>query len=379
MVARQRLGVDVDPVRTRTRIAVPMIRWSSMAGRMLVWGVVLPALVLATAGAGSATANSEDVCPEPNDALQVACNLGTASDALGFISTPDDVDAYRVETHDYGARVRLALPDRPHPYRLTLIDYDGAVLHSTDAGTIDTTVDLPGTYYALVESATGESDETVPYRIELGIKYPLGVEPTVLYSEEYGIATHAHMITAEGDSREDGFSDDVGRYRYEGGHLSVQLTTPGSPDKASATVFSIVASDDPPPTMADFTMTIDTQMVTPADAGYSVQFRTIDEDNHYQILVSLQEHEAKLSKMVNHKLVALTPWIAVPGVRETGINRTIIRCVGTEIQASINGEPLPLVYDDTFSEGLVGFGAGTWGDPTTINFDNVLVTTPTRQ
>jgi hypothetical protein len=379
MVARQPLGVDVNRVGTRTRIATPGINWSSMAGRMLVWGVVLPALVLAAAGAGSATANGADVCPEPNDALQAACNLGTGSDALGFISTPDDVDAYRVEAHDYGARVHLALPDRPHPYRLTLIDYDGDVLQSTDGGTIDTMVDLPGTYYALVNSATGESDETAPYRIELGIGYPMGVEPTVLYSEEYGIATHGEMITAEGDARENGFSDDVGRYRYEGGHLSVQLTTPGSPDKASATVFSIIASDDPPPTMADFTMTIDTQMMTSADAGYSVIFRTVDEDNHYQVLVGLQDHEARLSKMVNHKLIALTPWISVPGVRETGINRTIIRCVGTEIQASINGEPLPLIYDDTFSEGLVGFGAGTWGDPTTINFDNVLVTMPTHR
>jgi hypothetical protein len=37
------------------------------------------------------------------------------------------------------------------------------------------------------------------------------------------------------------------------------------------------------------------------------------------------------------------------------------------------------VRDDSFTSGLIGYGAATWGDPTTINFDNVLITTPTRR
>jgi len=62
-----------------------------------------------------------------------------------------------------------------------------------------------------------------------------------------------------------------------------------------------------------------------------------------------------------------------------GVNRTIIRCVGSEIRASINGQIFAQVRDETFKEGLFGFGATTWGGPATVSFDNILVTTPTRQ
>ena len=36
-------------------------------------------------------------------------------------------------------------------------------------------------------------------------------------------------------------------------------------------------------------------------------------------------------------------------------------------------------HDDTFARGAVGYGVTTWGDPPTLTFDNVLVTTPTRR
>jgi hypothetical protein len=129
----------------------------------------------------------------------------------------------------------------------------------------------------------------------------------------------------------------------------------------------------------DFTMTIDTEMATPAHAAYSVTFREIDDNNFLRLTVSLQNQEAKLSKVVNGEIVPLTPWIPVSGLRETGTNRTAIRCVGTEIRASINGKLVARVHDDTFGAGLFGFGAATWGGPTTIYFDNILVTTPTLE
>src|SRR5206468_3838116 len=102
------------------------------AWRKLRVGTIVAVLVLATASTGSVAAEDKDVCPEPNDALQAACNIGTASDALGFISTPTDMDTYRLETHDFGTTVHLTLPDRPRQYRLSLVGYDGEVLRSTD-------------------------------------------------------------------------------------------------------------------------------------------------------------------------------------------------------------------------------------------------------
>jgi hypothetical protein len=114
-----------------------------------------------------------------------------------------------------------------------------------------------------------------------------------------------------------------------------------------------------------------------ADAGFSVQFRTVDGVNFYEILVKLESQQALIAKLVDDKPYLLTAWMPIPSLRPTGINRTIVRCVGNEIRASINGQPLGTVRDDTFARGYIGFGAGTWGNPTTINFDNILVTTPT--
>ena len=55
-----------------------------------------------------AVAKGDDVCAESNDAYQAACFLGTDSDALGFISSRDDTDAYRFEVRDFGATVRVS-------------------------------------------------------------------------------------------------------------------------------------------------------------------------------------------------------------------------------------------------------------------------------
>ena len=83
---------------------------------VIVVGIAL-GLGLPTHGAASAAAKGEDVCPEPNNAFQAACFLGTDADALGFISPAEDSDAYRFEVRDYGATVQVSLPDRPLPYR----------------------------------------------------------------------------------------------------------------------------------------------------------------------------------------------------------------------------------------------------------------------
>jgi hypothetical protein len=368
---------NVASVGRRSRIAAPEMGRRSAVWRRLTRGVVLVTLVLATVGTGTAAAGGADICPEPNDRLQAACNLGTASDALGFISRPDDVDSYRLVTHDFGARVSLSLPDRPHPYRLALVGYDGAVLHSTDAGTIDTVLPLPGTYFALVDSATGESDDSAPYRIALGVGYPAGTDPTVLYSEEY---SHRSRTAAEGALRASTAYTGPATYGYGDGNFYVQLVTPGTTEKPWFMGFTVEPTTGVPRSaMDDFTLSIDTEMLAPVDAGYTVAFRWIDDDNFVRVLVSLQDRQATLGKIVNGELVTLTDWTPVPALRSIGVNRTIVRYVGPEIRVSINGQEFAHVHDDTFRQGLIGFGAATWGEPTTIYFDNILVTTPTHQ
>src|SRR5688572_19489706 len=100
--------------------------WSRLA-RVAAAAVlaVLPTLVPPTstlalaAGASHASpavlgpAAQGDPCPEPNDTFQAACYLGPSSDARGFLSAPNDVDAYRIEVLDFNTDVHVEMPSMP--------------------------------------------------------------------------------------------------------------------------------------------------------------------------------------------------------------------------------------------------------------------------
>ncbi len=64
------------------------------------------------------------------------------------------------------------------------------------------------------------------------------------------------------------------------------------------------------------------------------------------------------------------------GLRTSGVNRTVVRCAGKDLLININGQEIVRVQDDSYARGLIGYGAATWGGPTALNFDNILVTTP---
>jgi hypothetical protein len=95
--------------------------------------------------------------------------------------------------------------------------------------------------------------------------------------------------------------------------------------------------------------------------------------------VSIYDQQVTLSKVVDGELTAIVEWLDAPSVRESGVNRTVLRVVGDEIRANVNGTDVLRAKDDTFKRGAVGYGVTTWGDPPTLTFDNVLVTTPTRR
>jgi len=351
-----------------------------LAARRLVVGVLLATLLTMVLGLPTATAQGENACAEPNDMSQNACYLGNGAEAIGFISSGDDVDGYRFETRDFGVRVRLDLPDRPFSYRLTLVNYEGSLLSISDDATISATLPLPGSYYAFVESVTGEWDAGRPYRITASMRYPSGDEPALLYSQAYAMDMVGNLISPDGVSQQRQYSDAIGTYSYGNGRFWMQLTAQGSVEQPAATLFTLVPDPtDPVPTLEDFSLTIDSRMTDPADAGYSVQFRVLDPVNFYEVLVKLESRQAVIARLVDNRLYLLTEWTSVPSLRLTGINRTVVRCEGTEIRASINGQSIGTVRDDAFKRGLFGYGAGTWGGPTTLIFDNILVTTPTRR
>ena len=120
------------------------MRTARVQWRIARWlaALVLIALLGGDRTAQIASARGEDPCPEPNDTFQQACYLDTGSPAQGYIGGPDDIDAYRFETRDFGAKVHLALTNRPVPYRLSLANYTGDVLASNPSGVVDATIDV---------------------------------------------------------------------------------------------------------------------------------------------------------------------------------------------------------------------------------------------
>jgi hypothetical protein len=110
------------------------------------------------------------------------------------------------------------------------------------------------------------------------------------------------------------------------------------------------------------------------------RYRTAqDPDNYYALAVSVYDQQVALYVLVDGEHFDLVEWTEAPAVRKTGVNRTVVRFVGSEIRVNVNGVEVLRADDDTFSEGMVGYGAATWGAPATVNFDNIIVTTPTSR
>jgi hypothetical protein len=343
---------------------------------LLVGGLALAGFGLLLSLAGTAAAKGDDVCPESNDTFQAACFLGTDSDALGFISRRDDVDAYRFEVRDYGASVRVSLPDRPQPYRLHLANWNGDIIATGDDGAVQSRLDLPGSYYVFVDSGAGQPSDSAPYRIAYTVTYGGPSVPTVLYTSEFRGGPR-DIFPESGTNT---YSDDDGDYTIDQGRITIAMRISGTPDDPVSAKFFL--SPDPPdsgPTVDDFTMVIDARLVGETNAGYSILFRYIDADNYYQAEVNLMDQQIALTRLVDGELYDVTDWIEAPTLKVDGVNRTVIRCVGNEIRLNVNGREYARVLDDTFQRGLVGYGAMTYGAPPTVNFDNILVTTPTRR
>jgi hypothetical protein len=334
---------------------------------LTVAGLLLP---------GTAAARGDDVCPEANDVFQAACFLGAESDALGFISRRDDVDAYRFEVRDYGATVRISLPDRPYPYRLSIANWNGDVIASDSGGSVQARLDLPGSYYAFVDSPTGQFSDGAPYRIVYEPTYPDQPVPTVIFSSEFRGGPR-DVFTDTGTNT---FSDEFGEYTIDNGRISIRLTKPGThAEPISATFFQDPEPPDPGPTVEDFTMTIDARVIGAQEAGYAVLFRFVDGDNFYQVEVNLMDRQVALTKLVDGQLIDIMDWTDAPSLVIDGVNRTVVRAVGDDIRVNINGHDVIRAQVSTFSRGLIGYGAVTYGEPPTVNFDNILVTTPTRR
>jgi hypothetical protein len=272
--------------------------------------------------------------------------------------------------------VRVSLPESPLPYRVSIANWNGDVLVSDPSGTAQARLTLPGSYYAFVDSPTGQFSDGAPYRIVYAVTYATQPVPTVLFTSEFRGGPR-DVFTDTGTNT---LTDEYGIYTIDNGRISIQLTRPGTHEApVSATFFQDPEPPDPGPIVEDFTMTIDARVIGAQEAGYAVLFRYVDGDNFYQAEVNLMDQQVALTKLVDGELLDIVDWVDAPSLVTDGVNRTVVRAVGDDIRVNINGTEVLRGKDSTFSRGLIGYGAVTYGEPPTVNFDNILVTTPTRR
>ncbi|MCC6178579.1 MAG: DUF1080 domain-containing protein [Chloroflexi bacterium] len=341
--------------------------WSRRALYPLVAGLLaLAALVVPGASIPDVLALGQDVCPEPNDTFQAACYLGAQSDALGFISNPNDVDAYRIAVLDFNTDVHVEIDDMPAPYKVELANWNGEVIASSKPAAngseaIDTTVPMPGSYYIFVHSKSGGFSDGAPYRIFRALTYPGSSIPQVLFSDEF--LTGAPQ-SGTGESPSALHTSQDGRY-------TIVFKSGGTADDPAWSRWAGWG-----PELTDFTMTADARLVNGADAGFVFYFRYIDEKNYYSLVLDAKDGQARVTKQVNGQ-GDWTDWKKTDAINTGGgVNRATIHAYKSNIRVLVNGQQIFDLDDDSINHGKMGVGALAWGDPPVVNFDNILVTTP---
>ncbi len=124
---------------------------------------------------GSGPAAQTDICPEPNDSTDTACYFGTATPAIGALSTPTDADIYVFDVPGGGAVVRATLSDLPADYDLFLTDGISIITASARGGNSDDRLEAVlegGQYYLEVRNASGVGNATDTYVLTLAIEPP---------------------------------------------------------------------------------------------------------------------------------------------------------------------------------------------------------------
>ena len=313
-------------------------------------------------------ATQGDPCPEPNDTFQAACYLGPSSDARGFISTPNDVDAYRIEVLDFNTDVHVEMPSMPAPYKIELANWNGDIIATSGSANggevIDTTVDLPGAYYIFIHSAGGGFSPNRPYQLFRALTYPGASIPDILFTSEF---RQGAKEAVEGETEFATHAEDGGRY-------TISMKIPGVPEDPAQAWWTGFG-----PELTDFTMTLDARVVNKVDAGFSVFFRHNDNDNTYVLAVDGKDGQVLLMKRVNGEAAGNTGWQPSSAVDVNGgVNRVVIRCFEDQIRVNVNGEDVFDMRDGTFRKGRIGIGTIAFGPPPVISFDNIIITTPSE-
>lgn len=349
-------------MQTRS-VGVPQSFSRLIARLVLAVGLALGAMPLAAPGS-VVEARGPDSCPEPNDAYQQACYLEAGETATGYLFHANDIDAYRFEALDFGATARARLVGMPAAYRLELRDWNGDLVSTSTnqngVETIESPLGPPGSYYLAVDSRFGEFSDDVPYRLNVDLNYPTALTQRVYYAEGLD----------QGEEDEEDARDTVNFVR-SAGKLTIAQKAGGTPEEPNSDIWDWVV------TQADFTLAVDARLVTSVNGGYAIDFGWRDEDNYYFVLVDDRDGQVTVGRYVDDDFKSLAGPIATRAVRtDGGVNRTVVRSVGGDLRVNMNGQEVVHLAGQPVPSGKVRFRALTWGDPATVNFDNILITLP---
>jgi hypothetical protein len=361
--------------------------------RVLMLVIVVCAEILVTSPL--AQAKGTDPCAEPNDTFQAACYFGASSDALGFISAPEDTDAYRFEVLDFGVKARLELADMPAPYRLHLADWNGKVIaESTDQGgtsALEYTLGPPGSYYVFVDSKTGEASDTAPYRLTTKLTYA-GAIPKAVYANEFrsgqkGLCNIDYVREgfAECEAKDGKFIASFPAVR----EFPLQRSMFGAwgPDVSDFTMVTDMRLVGNPVRMTLWLVFRATpycaEMVPPQPCGAEGQIYNLD---GYRLGLRLDSGSISLRSWSSRQHGAPKYLLPIDGVsiadtvalNVDGVNRVVVRGASTEFIINVNGVEVARVEDDRSSTGQFAYGVGASGPVPhpTVFFDNALVTVP---
>jgi hypothetical protein len=350
-------------------------------GRFLATQLLIA--VLAWGGSATVTAQGVELCPEPNDALQQACGANVGDGVTGYLSSPNDVDYFRFDSLDWDADIGIELLSGPFAYRITLFDWNGNPIGTSESAAplsrLRGKLGPPGAYFFAVDSLTGEFSASVPYVLGARLDYPSGSAPAII-------------ATAEFREPEAGLQDrkfNGADFATHGGYFEANLQQSGSM-QSGAQLWRYWG-----PAVDDFSFTVDMRMLKgptpPTPGGGVIGFHlatrpnprtsadgivSLDDMGVYLLQCDLSLGRLRLRKVVYGPNADVTDFVRVPTIARDGVTRVNVRMVGQEIVVAVNGGEVMRLRDGSLKAGQFALGAVSWGEPATVRYDNVLVTTP---
>jgi hypothetical protein len=349
-------------------------RWRRLAILIVVIALAVP--IVQHTGS-TAVAAGEDICPEPNDTFQAACYLAPDRfiDQGSYISSADDVDAYRFEVTDFGQTYYIDMFEEPVNYRLSVADWNGQILTSSTDRSLKVSIPMPGSYYLFVDSPDGQYSNSQSYKfMERSGQGQEGDPPAPkqLFTTNF-LDDISQSATLE--------ETDIARFAEENGGITIDMKAGGGP-RALPSAGLWLGNEQGAAMGDDFTYTIDTRVTRPSDGhGFVIQlfFRWIDPDNYQYVVIDPQQGRACLLQMVAHRTLTLADWVSSDLINTSGeVNRFTVRAQGADVRLYANGGSLLRATDASPAGGRFHIALQASGTPPAVRFDNVLITTPGR-